>query len=323
MSLRKVPDSPLASSLAKRVKTNHASNSFFNDPIVKIEVEDVEHGTMGLRTWYLHRRCSWTSPWTSAIGSATATTPSSSGTRVLKLSRASATGSTLDVLMSLNSVSGRLTMKMMVWAKVSDNDDGRDEEEAREEEEEEDGDLQSGFTFTGNSPSPDSETLVASPLLTSDHDHAPISPSPPSEAAVAAAAHTHPVDRVITRLLDLYTFAQHHALPALARDVLSLLQDFRADHRAERPRLCFAVLRRACDGFRDDADPLWRWLAADFARSCLHGDDDDDDDAASAAAAINEMCARLPPMFWRAVFKAKVAADADTIGYLRRLREED
>lgn len=55
-------DSPLAPSIAKRLKTSHAGDSFFHEPMVRVQVKGdaIRQGTeqgvsVGPRTWFLHR----------------------------------------------------------------------------------------------------------------------------------------------------------------------------------------------------------------------------------------------------------------------------
>ncbi|KAK8005605.1 hypothetical protein PG990_011642 [Apiospora arundinis] len=164
-----------------------------------------------------------------------------------------------------------------------------------------------------------------------------------SAAADAVSSLRHPFDRVTARLLDLYIFAQTYELPALRADVFDLWQRFCDYHRADRPHHSLEVLRRACDHllhFRPSShrdplhhhnhndDPLWAWLTTDFVKGLDCHDEErlmvDDDKAVPALAVIDEMWhddrQTLPPAFWRAVFKGKVAADAGLLsGYHARL----
>lgn len=157
---------------------------------------------------------------------------------------------------------------------------------------------------TSSRASSESATLVggSSPShysIDGDSDSDDDTPAAVEEAT--AAALPHPFDRVTVRLLDLHTFAQKYAIPALERDVLALLQRHREDHRAQRPRPSIEVLAYACynNHFYADDDPLWRWLAADFARTEM-----------GSPGAIGAMCERLPLRFCQTAFKAKMAADA-------------
>lgn len=160
-----------------------------------------------------------------------------------------------------------------------------------------------------NSESGESATLRATPSpANSDHDYESAATATArwievddTTTADLAAALSHPFDRVTVRLLDLYTFAQQHAIGALEQDVLALLKRHREAHRAARPRPSIDVLVYACynDHFYAGDDPLWRWLAADFARTEL-----------GSSAAVDRMCEQLPPRFWQTAFKAKAEADA-------------
>ncbi|KAK8023867.1 hypothetical protein PG993_011933 [Apiospora rasikravindrae] len=151
--------------------------------------------------------------------------------------------------------------------------------------------------------SDDSETLAASSPP----------PVPDQSESDVAAFFPHPVDRVIVRLLDLYTFAQQYAIPRLQTDALTLLQNFREDHRAERHHLGCGVIRRACESNGDnETDPLWSWLAEDFAKSSLE-----------SPADVDAMCRELPPSFWRSAFKAKMEYDASWINIAERRMDSE
>ncbi|KAK8037543.1 hypothetical protein PG991_000889 [Apiospora marii] len=328
MSIRGSPDSPLASSLAKRVKTGHAGNSFFNDPFVKIEMEDGVNGQK--TTWNFHRAplLDQSKDFYNRLGD---------GGDTILLGDTSP--ETVDIF-SYWLYTRSLHVAELRLVHPYDEDKNMDQtavdnEGGNEAAEQGEGDVEgedivshrgesskspppvdwTGIVHRGqyrvpaSSASSESATLQASPSPDHrDRDHDPAATATTrwtevddSTVADVAAGLAHPFDRVTVRLLDVYTFAQQYAVPALEHDVLALLKRHREAHRASRPRPSLDVLVYACynNHFYAEDDPLWRWLAADFARTEL-----------CSPEAVDEMCRQLPPRFWQTALKAKVAADA-------------
>ncbi|KAK7946376.1 uncharacterized protein PG986_010697 [Apiospora aurea] len=342
MSIRRAPDTPFGSALAKRVKTSHERNSFFNDPIVKIEVDD---GDNGRRTWHLHRAplVEQSRDFENRLtnGDDTIFLGGTSAETVETFSKWIYTRS-LDV--------AELRLGLYDLAYLPDplpNFGGMDDDEEDEEDgEDSDSDYPSHDLSDIDSPSSvywtdifledhnynstvsdDSVTLAAAspPLVGDSVQHAPTTPTPTdqSDSDAAALSLSHPVDRVTIRLLELYAFAQQYAIPHLQNDVMSRLENFRQSHRAERPQLGFEVIRHACNSHGgNEQDELWQWLVRDFSQSAL-----------DSPADVDRMCRELPSAFWRCAFKAKLAwintmghwdaCETDAVDYLKAQLADD
>ncbi|KAK7972634.1 hypothetical protein PG988_006768 [Apiospora saccharicola] len=277
MSVRSAPDSPLASSLAKRVKTGHAGNSFFNDPIVKIEVDD---GASGRLTWYLHRAPlldqSKDFRYRLENGGDTILLRDTSPETVDTFSHWLYTRS-LDVAeLRLDTPYDEDKDESLDQASV-DNDG--DNEAAEEGECDSNGWLYEHYERTDDI-NPTSPVDPTGNLLERDTDSASVASS---ESATL-----------------------QYAIPTLERDALDLLQCHREAHRVNlNPSIDVLVYACYNNHFYADDDPLWRWLASDFARTEL-----------CSPGSIDAMCEQLPPRFWQTAFKAKIKTAITTIDSL-------